>query len=96
MSLRSASIKSAGDKSAAKRSGGDRSYGRRIGTQDVVSAWMIYLVFLGGLILLSTISLQNGREEVLLPDGGSPDLALQGDAALLGSDPVPSLAAGRT
>ena len=96
MSVRSASTKTAGDKSAAKRSGGDRSYGRTIGTQDVVSAWMIYLFFLGGLILLSTLSLQDSREEVLLPDGRSPDLALEGDAALLGTDPVPNLTAGRT
>ncbi|MEM7223704.1 MAG: hypothetical protein AAF495_12035 [Pseudomonadota bacterium] len=61
----------------SKAPAAERPNNRGIGTQDVLSAWMIYLVFLGALILLSTLYLQNDREEGLYTDGSSPDLALQ-------------------
>ena len=58
---------------------GEKSTGRRIGTEDVVSAWMIYLVFLGGLILLSTFYLQDDQAEVRLPVIKTHDMATQID-----------------
>ena len=89
------SNRSASNRTAGNRFGGDGSFGRKICTQDVVSAWMIYLVFLGGLLLLSTFYLQDGPKEVLNPDVRSPDLAMQDGAGVVGKGPGPIFAMGR-
>ena len=73
----------------SNRTAGERTTGRRIGAQDVVSAWMIYLVFLGGLILLSTFTLHDDQADVRLPGRTTPDVASQWDqSSRLSSVPV--------
>ena len=61
----------------AARPTGDGTLGRGLNTRDVLSAWMIYLVFLCVLLALSTLYLQEGQSDAITPELEPPDLALK-------------------